>query len=306
MAIRTLTYLIVLGLLSACYVKTAVDTVPDAENLHFTLDGRLFISGGSALFELQQQRETLSANNLNGPDCAYTGITQIEHMLFTLCTEVKLVNAKKWLLGFNLSEPDAQLEVIADLSHIALPNGLTSDGQRYLYIANTAYFSQGSIVRITVGEDSLQNIQDIDTQWAGKSQNVSNPNGIQFLDNQLWLTDGGNIKQIAINDDGSPEPARPFFHRNTIFDDLIPYCGGAIVTDYLSGQLFYIDASGNKQYATGFASFQGASSVLIGQPPMFDSNQLVITEKGILLDELSDIGNRLSTASFDFDLNSCQ
>ena len=78
-----------------------------------------------------------------------------------------------------------------------------------------------------------------------------------------------------------------------------------LATDFVAGPLVFFDAKGELKYRTGLATFQGASSLLIGAPPMFDSNQLVATERGLLSEENSSIGNRISTASFNFDLNNC-
>ncbi|WP_144393779.1 hypothetical protein [Pleionea sediminis] len=306
---RALTCVITLGLLSACYVKEQHVVIPDAENMHFTSDGRLFVSGGSQFFELVAESDGYSAKVIESPKCAFTGITQIRDVLFVICNEKKLINAENALLALNLSSEEGKLEKVASLTGINLPNGMTTDGRNTLYIANTAYFGRGTLVKIEVEQDNPENILSIDKEWASEVENVFHPNGIFYIDNTLWFTDGGSIKRLSLGNEiqeGELGQAELFYHRNTIFDDLTPYCGGVIVTDYLGGRAMYIDEDGEKQYDTGIASFAGASSVLIGRAPLFNSNEAVITEKGILFDESSSIGNRLSTASFKFDLSSCQ
>jgi len=294
----------VLFLLNGCYVKNEVSHLPEAENIHITNEGRVFISSGEGFFELTENNNEIQLRPFDTTleACAFGGITQIHQTLYTVCSEVKLINAKKILFAIDLEQESPILNALVELNDLAVPNGLTSDGESALYLADTAYLGQGSITKITVDG---QRIVNMDSQWATAEHNVYHPNGMKYLNGSIFFSDLGAIKTLEIDQAGNPQFAQQLHQRFTIYDDIFPFCGGVIATDYVNGQVVLISKSGKIQYKTGFGSFQGASSVAIGKPPHFSSSQLVITERGILFDKNSNIGNRVSTATFDFDLDSC-
>ncbi|WP_144395329.1 hypothetical protein [Pleionea sediminis] len=301
-----LCFCLIAGLIiSGCYTKETVVRLPEAENLHFTESGRLFVSSGVGFFEMKKSEGSYSLEKLNEFDCGFAGITQISHYIYTLCYEIKFQDAKKYLYVLDLNDPNRHLSTIADISEYDLPNGLTSNGKDTLYIANTAYFGSGSIVKVDLSE-SLQVVDLIHSEWAAQDENVYHPNGIKWLNDGLWFTDLGNIKRIDLSGNATITMAQSFVSRLTVYDDLVPHCDGILAADFVGGQLVYIDSQGEIQYKTGIASFQGASSLLVGRPPLFQSNQIVATERGILLEESSNIGNKVSTATFDFNLNDCR
>ncbi|WP_196139548.1 hypothetical protein [Aliikangiella sp. G2MR2-5] len=305
MKLRLVTVAFLSLLLNACYIKQEVARLAEAENLFFTDDGRLFVSSGEGFYELLKNavNEEYQLKVISDFECAFAGITQLADTLYTVCSEIKLVNAKKHLLALDLNARDSKLLKIADISELDLPNGLTGDGESTLYLANTAYLGSGSISRITVNQKEVNSIEH---NWANGNHNVFHPNGIKFVENSLWFSDGGSIKNMLIAEDENATYANQFFNRLTIYDDITPYCNGVLAADFVGGQLVYISREGEVKYKTGFASYQGASSLLVGKPPLFSSYQVVATERGILFDKQSQIGNRISTATFNFDLAQCQ
>ncbi|MCO7226049.1 hypothetical protein [Pleionea sp. CnH1-48] len=292
--------------LTSCYVKETVVTFADAENMHFTPEGRLFLSSGKGLFELRKESNEFIPRKISTQNCAFGGITQIGSVIYTVCSEVKLINGAKWLLAYDLANEADGLNIIHTIDGVSLTNGLTSDGESTLYMADTNYFGQGTIVKFSLNGNNKKQVLAQVNNWAGAEQGISHPNGMQFIDNSILLTDGGAVKRLFLDGMGVISHSETLARKTAIFDDLIPYCGGAVVTDYISGQLFYINSEGDTKFSSGPATFQGASSVLVGQPPMFNSRQLVVTEKGILFEDNSQIGNRVSTATFDFDLATCR
>ncbi|NVJ58837.1 MAG: hypothetical protein HWE27_00525 [Gammaproteobacteria bacterium] len=301
---------IVCGLLAAfllvgCYTKKVVVRLPEAENLHFTESGRLFVSAGVGFFELVKNDGEFALEKLNDIDCGFAGITQISNFVYTLCYGIENPDANKYLYRMDLNDSDRKLEIIQDISEYDLPNGLTSDGVNTLYIANTAYFGSGAIVKINLSED-LMSVVGVDSRWAAQNHNVYHPNGIKWLNEHLWFTDLGEIKTIDVSNDADSVMAQSFASRFTVFDDLVPHCGGILATDFVGGQLVFIDSNGKIKYKSGIGSFQGASSLLVGREPLFNNHQIVATERGLLLEKNSNIGNKVSTATFDFDLNVCR
>jgi len=50
-------------------------------------------------------------------------------------------------------------------------------------------------------------------------------------------------------------------------------------------------------------AFSSPSAIAIGQPPMFSGYEVLLTEKGLMFDNASSFGNRLSAAQMAFNLN---
>jgi hypothetical protein len=98
----------------------------------------------------------------------------------------------------------------------------------------------------------------------------------------------------------------------TVLDDVWPICGGLAINDYLVGRLIYMAPAGldgnglptyRQAWASGPLSLQQPSSVQVGQAPMFSGSDVLVTEKGVIGDESSGYGNRLSRVASPIDLN---
>jgi len=105
-------------------------------------------------------------------------------------------------------------------------------------------------------------------------------------------------------DEGNITTRERLSHHLTIADDISPLYGGALVTDFLAGSIYYVDKNGDedKNYRTNKLTFIGPSSVVIPQGNMFKNNQLIVTEKGILGDAISSIGNQVSVVNLPFNI----
>lgn len=77
--------------------------------------------------------------------------------------------------------------------------------------------------------------------------------------------------------------------------DDFSFVGDAVLVAYFgTGQIALLDASGKLQSSTTLLSFSFPSQVKLGRPPLFASDDLLVTEKGLLGDNQTPIGNRLS------------
>ena len=62
---------------SDCGELLTLAAVPDAENLLFTPDGRLFVSGGTNVFEVVRDGDTsVALTALSATDCNFTGLAR--------------------------------------------------------------------------------------------------------------------------------------------------------------------------------------------------------------------------------------
>lgn len=287
-------------LLTACTPKQPVLDLPDAENLHFTPDGRL-IASGKGIYEIVLRNGQYEAVPLYAGDCAFAGIAQRGNWLYSVCATGPLWASKRYLLAAEVQAGiTPQFQIIKQID-LVIPNGMAFDRNGVLLLADENFLGGGKVVRVHIADGATPQVTRID-DWLDYRHGVFYPNGIRVVGDQLFLTDTGTVKIIRFDDDGTVLANRTLYSRNTIFDDLLPACGGAAVADYINGTVLYIDRDGNKRYESSAQSFPGASSLQIGRPPLFTGYQLLVTEKGMLLETDSRIGDKLSTIRADFDL----
>lgn len=295
-----LVVLSLLLLLAACTPKQPVLDLPDAENLHFTPDGRL-IASGKGIYEIVLRNGQYEALPLYAGDCAFAGIAQRGNWLYSVCATGPLWASKRYLLAAEVQPGiTPQFQIIKQID-LVIPNGMAFDRNGVLLLADENFLGGGKVVRVHIVDGATPQVTRID-DWLDYRHGVFYPNGIRVVGDQLFLTDTGKVKIIRFDDDGTVLDNRTLYSRNTIFDDLLPACGGAAVADYINGTVLYIDRDGNKRYESSAQSFPGASSLQIGRPPLFTGYQLLVTEKGMLLETDSRIGDKLSTIRADFDL----
>lgn len=295
-----LVVLTLLLLLAACTPKQPVLDLPDAENLHFTPDGRL-IASGKGIYEIVLRNGQYEAVPLYAGDCAFAGIAQRGNWLYSVCATGPLWASKRYLLAAEVQPGiTPQFQIIKQID-LVIPNGMAFDRNGVLLLADENFLGVGKVVRVHIADGATPQVTRID-DWLDYRHGVFYPNGIRVVGDQLFLTDAGKVKIIRFDDDGTVLDNRTLYSRNTIFDDLLPACGGAAVADYINGTVLYIDRDGNKRYESSAQSFPGASSLQIGRPPLFTGYQLLVTEKGMLLETDSRIGDKLSTIRADFDL----
>ena len=122
---------------------------------------------------------------------------------------------------------------------------------------------------------------------------------MKFLGEDLYLTDfdytslTSRVVKVSFTQ-GEFLSSNVLYEKVTILDDLLPTCGGVLVGDFLNGRLVFINSEGDV-FRSDYQEFPGLSSMIWGQAPLFSDNTLVITERGIIQDSLTSIGNQIST-----------
>lgn len=278
---------------SSCGSKTRLVTIPDAENILFTPAGRLFVSGGTNVFEIGKSSSSYSATPLLAGSCNFTGLALRGEVLYANCFDGQLYAARL------TAQP--QLVPIHSLG-LASPNGLATGPDGELYVVNgplaTNALPLPKIVRLKLDASDPMKVLE-QTDWLTLDLLLSQPNGVQIRGRTLYFSESsaptqGRIRSVPIDADGSPGTVQTFTSFNSLPDDFSLAGDGLLATYFSGGQIALFDASGTLVSATDAMSFESPSQARLGQPPLFATTDILVTEKGLLGENDSTIGNVLS------------
>ncbi|MFI4978869.1 MAG: SMP-30/gluconolactonase/LRE family protein [Nevskiales bacterium] len=283
---------------SACGTKTRLIEIPNAENTLFTPQGRLFVSGGSNVYEVSKDTAGFHAAPLYDGSCNFTGLAQRGEVLYAACFDLNLYAA-------NLTDAAPKLQAIYSLAGMAVPNGMTSGPDGELYIADgplsTSHLPSPKIVQLQFdAADPMKVTQQL--TWLSKG--VGFPNGLSRRDRILYFTDTsilppslGEIRSVEILPDGSAgTPQVLTTILASLPDDVSVVGDDLLLALYSEGAIALVGADGKIVSRTAPLSFQLPSSVKVGRPPLFEPTDLVVTEKGVVGVSLTGplFGNALS------------
>lgn len=108
-----------------CGSKTALLSIPDAENILLTPEGRLFVTGGTNVFEIVDTGGDLEAIPLTTGGGNFTGLAQRGNTLYA--------NEFSGSLYAATLEADPQFDKIYDYVNTNTPNGMAIDNNGDLY-----------------------------------------------------------------------------------------------------------------------------------------------------------------------------
>lgn len=269
---------------SACGTKTRLLEIPNAENTLFTAQGRLFVSGGSNVYEVSKDAAGFHAAPLYDGSCNFTGLAQRGDVLYAACFDLHLYAA-------NLSDAVPKLQAIYSLAGMAAPNGMTSGPDGELYIADgpisTSHLPSPKIVRL---QFDAADPMKVTQQLIWLSKDVGLPNGLSRRDRTLYFTDSsilppslGEIRSVEIQPDGSAGTPQVLTTILASLPDDVSVAGDDLLLAlYSEGAIALVGADGKIVSRTAPLSFQLPSSVKLGRPPLFEPTDLVVTEKGVV------------------------
>jgi len=324
-------------LVSGCIEKEKIVTIPDAENILFTTQGDLLISGGKNIYQVTAKQEADGSISYeaspaySGKKCAFGGTAQSGDWIFAVCKELYL-EWKGWtlrtvqdthLLAAKANERPLRFKALDEglendpMDSMVIPNGMGFAPNGQLIIADTDFFAPSSVGRITLDySGEYPKVASFEADWMGSEYGFTTPNGIRVDGDTMYISDtnkvrrfhfdeAGEVPLLFTNAEGQEVSNLPddneFYSGGLIVDDIMPYCGGIAVTHFVESKLVFQDANGEKYQTLPF-SFEAPTALAIGAGQMFGGNDLMVTEKGVLLETKSNIGNRLSRVSMDFDL----
>ncbi len=324
-------------LLMGCIEKTTVANIDEAENILFTAQKQLLVSGGQNIYQITpkasggfSQRELFDGNSDVGKyDCNFTGIAQKGEWVLTSCQTTRfLIFKNNHLLAAKVTEPNFKFRVISPSSNdpydgLSLPNGLAFAPNGALLVADYNLFAASGIARVSLDfSGSLPRILSVQQNFVAPSTHgLKSPNGVRVSENLLYVSDANKVKRFQFDAQGRiPEyvTERPgvvvkngktlWSAAGAIVDDIMPFCNGVALTSYLSGRLHYVaayrDAQGIEHFPVLYSSppfgYVEPSSLALGAwPGVIGPDKLLVTEKGLL----NAAGNKLSVSPLTLDLS---
>lgn len=279
---------------SACGEKTQLLDIPSAENTLFTPNGRLFVTGSDSVYEITKDSGGWHATSLATTKANFTGLAQRGDVVYAAAFDGNLYAAR-------ISDNPPAFKSIHALG-MSSANGMTTGADGSLYIVNGplgASIPAPKIVRLRFAANDPMNVTE-QVDWL--TSNLYFPNGLQRRGNTLLVSDSdvlnvaiGAIKSIEIKADGSAGTPQLIGNFPSLPDDLGLAGSSVLAAFYSNGQIGLIDANGTLVSQTDLLSFENPSSVKLGQPPMFAADDLVVTEKGlIVLPPTPGYGSKLS------------
>lgn len=280
---------------NACAELTPLLDIPDAENLIFSSDGRLFVSGGTNVFEVTKTASAFAAKPLAAQDCNFTGLAIARSTLYANCGDGSL-----WAGSLN-AKPMA-IQRIFQMTGVAFANGLVDgpDG-RTLYLADgplpTSSLPSPKLVKLTLDASNPMKVLNQAT-WLDLAGSF--PNGVQRKGSVIYFTESqlpnlGRLSAVQILADGKAGTPASVAALSTIPDDFSILADGFAVTYFVTGQVIRLANNGQvvSQFSEGTFG-TGTSQARQGVPPMFSATDLLVTEKGLLGESFTPIGNRLT------------
>lgn len=274
----------------SCGERTVLLDIPGAENLTFSSDGRLFVSGGSGVFEITRGPDgQLSATAISTEERGYTGLAVRGDVLYAISGDGRV-----WATRLTATP---QLQTIHQMSGMCIANGTSLGADGNLYVVDEPLnfcVPDPKIKRLMISDaDPLQIVSEevwvqgsaLGTLSFGVGNVLRFPNGLQSDGRQFFGTDGGSIYTVELQDNGQAGPVTPIYFTVDVHDDLGLVADGVLLADFLTGRISLISREGELLQATAPGTFTFPSSVRMGRPPMFEPTDILVTETGVLVDQ---------------------
>lgn len=296
MASRILPLLMLLTfLISGCQPKVA--TIPSAENMRMTKDGRLFVTGSQGIYEIKKGNDKYTTNKLNTDNCQYKGLAEMNDWLYTLCIEsyggldstapfYKFASTSIWAYPLKEDPSTAKLRRLSPVvSAYFLPNGMDALPEKnQLIVADDNPLFDYAISLVDIRFESNEpvgvRITGSQAQWINEAQGVTRAKGVRVIDNSVFFTAKGELRRVDLDENGEPITTATLLYKDkSIFYDLAPYCDGVVIADFLKGQLVYVNKEGTKAQVIQKGLFT-PSAVVMNAAPMFDDDVYLVSELG--------------------------
>ncbi|HSW14188.1 MAG TPA: hypothetical protein VLI06_15180 [Solimonas sp.] len=275
---------------SDCGERTVLLDIPGAENLTFSADGRLFVSGGSGVFEIHKNSDgSFRADSISPEECGYTGLATRQGHLYASCGDGRF-----WATKLDAAP---QLQLIHTMTGMCIANGTALGADGRIYVVDEPLnlcVPDPKIKRLTldpadplkvVNEEVFVQGSPLGQLHLGLDNVLRFPNGLQAEGSRFYGTDGGSIYSVDLQPDGSAGEVTPIFFEVDVHDDLGVVGDALLLANFLTGRISLLSKTGELLQATAPGTFTFPSSVRLGRPPMFERTDILVTETGVLVDQ---------------------
>jgi len=281
-----------------CGTREVLLRVPEAENLVFSDDGRLFVSG-EELYEIVKKGDgSFEAVVIptEGTHSASLGGLAIRDGVLYMNDE-----SERGLWAGRL-QPDLRMQKIHTHSGSPTPNGLAfgPDGALYSTSGPTPDFTTlTSVTRLHLDPADPYKVLSVEKVFG--MPELPGANGLVLKGNTFYivgyLSDLPQLSAVHAFDvaaDGTVGPLRAVASSQGTYDDIEVIGNRLLVANNFLNSLLMFDLDSGEQLADSGPIFQGPTSLTWGRPPMFSVDDLVVAERGFLGESGSGVGDVLS------------
>lgn len=279
-----------------CGQKQTIAQIPDAENMIFSEDGRLFVSG-NGLYEVTRDEDGTFSTHLINAAIFHGGLAIVGDVLYVNDPITRQLRATRIA-----AREEMDLLPIHTFVHAEFANGLQAGPDGELYVADGPFVPMplnASISRLTIDPQDPFRITDDKLFLSFFAANL--PDGMAVQGRTLYFTDTraltvqlGLVRAVEILRDGTAgEIVDVVSDPLGLFDEINIAGDYLFYTDFLQGRAVVADRGGRTVLESALLAFEQPSALLPGRPPMFKSSDLLVTEKGLPIEGITPIGNSL-------------
>jgi len=273
--------------------KEDILRLPEAENQIFTPEGRHFVSSGIGLFELVEGPRGIIRLPAGMEECGVNGLGLLETQPGSLWLVAACNRDDGTFLYAGRVGSNFVIRELFEIPGFFIANGVEISPAGAVLVADFNVFAPASIARVEVEEIAGElTVVGFQADFLSTPEGIASPNGLARRGGDLFVTDSPRVLKVSLGPNDEYLGTETVYTLTTTFDDLAILCSGIAVTDFINGTLILIDATGNE--FTSPDLFQMPSSVEFGRPPLYQPNELIVTERGFPGDDQSNIGNRVS------------
>lgn len=282
-----------------CGAKEVLAHIPEAENLVFTDDGRLFVTGSNLYEIIKQANGSFEAVPIaaEGSHSSSLGGLAIRDGMLYMNDELGSLWAARLA-----PTADMKLTKIHRYTGIAVANALDfgPDGALYSTFGPTPNFATlTSVVRLHLDPKDPFKVLEQEKVF-GLAELFGGANGLVLQGKTFYIVgylssglDVSSVLAFDVGTDGTVGELRRVAGGVGFYDDLEVIGDRIIVANNFLNSLLMFDKSGQLIANSGMI-WDGPAALTWGRPPMFQPTDILVAERGLLGEGQSDNGNALS------------
>jgi len=294
--------------------KKVLGVVPEAENLTFTNDGRLLISGGDGLYEVDPEGRTpvrripIAFDRNSSPSlenrAIFLGLTQCRHFVYASCTHsLEDPKSPRYIMFMDTTQSSASMVAIHKMENEGFFNGMAADSEGNLYLADGGKIippKSGKLVKLRLSSPTTVAER---SDWLASEG--GRPNGVKIDGDTLYFSEepllffvgDSHVKKVRIKADGAAGVVEKIYSRPSgkLLDDIELVEGGLLVTQTriinrhsrIGNKVIHISEDGAKLHETQVALALPSAVKLVPDAESSPSPDFIVTERGDAVSRIS-------------------